>query len=148
MAAHINHTIDQLLVLDSIHRTGSFGAAAKELHRVPSAISYSIKSLEENVNIQIFDRSRQRAFLTPEGKRILEEGRKVIEQARQLEYVATQIKDGWEPELRIVTDGVLSMKPFSQALRVFAEKEIPTRIRIDVEYQEGVIERFHEDHES
>ena len=70
MTTYLQHTLDQLLVLESIIRTGSFAAAAKELHRVPSAISYSIKTLEEGLEIKIFDRSRQRAVLTTEGKRI------------------------------------------------------------------------------
>jgi len=36
-------TFDALIVLDAIHREGSFAAAAKVLHRVPSAITYSMK---------------------------------------------------------------------------------------------------------
>ena len=39
-------SIDALLVLDAIERKGSFAAAAHELHRVPSALTYSVQKLE------------------------------------------------------------------------------------------------------
>lgn len=39
-------TLDALEVLDAIDRKGSFAAAANELFRVPSAISYTVQKLE------------------------------------------------------------------------------------------------------
>ena len=41
----MNFTLDQLRALDAIAQTGSFSAAAKALHKVPSAISYNIQGL-------------------------------------------------------------------------------------------------------
>ncbi|MDU4094991.1 MAG: LysR family transcriptional regulator, partial [Pantoea sp.] len=35
-----------LEVVDAVARNGSFSAAAEELHRVPSAISYTVRQLE------------------------------------------------------------------------------------------------------
>lgn len=34
-------------VVDAVARTGSFSAAAQELHRVPSAVSYTVRQLED-----------------------------------------------------------------------------------------------------
>lgn len=34
-------------VADAVARNGSFSAAAQELHRVPSAVSYTVRQLEE-----------------------------------------------------------------------------------------------------
>ena len=42
-------SLDALLVLDSIARNGSFAAAGEELHRVPSAITYTIQKLEQDL---------------------------------------------------------------------------------------------------
>ncbi len=36
-----------LEVVDAVARNGSFSAAARELHRVPSAVSYTVRQLEE-----------------------------------------------------------------------------------------------------
>ena len=60
----MNYTLDQLLALEAIHRLGSFASAAESLYRATSAISYSIKSLEDALNVTLFDRSGHRAVLT------------------------------------------------------------------------------------
>jgi DNA-binding transcriptional LysR family regulator len=139
-------TLDQLLVLDAIARTGSFAGAARELHRVPSAVSYTVQALEDAVNVPIFDRSGHRAVLTASGRHLLESARDLLTRARQLDAVASSLGDGWEPELQVVVDGVFPLAPLLHALRVFGERAIPTQIRIDVEYQDGVLERFSTDH--
>lgn len=139
-------TLDQLLVLDAIARSGSFAGAARELHRVPSAVSYTVQALEDAVGVAVFDRSGHRAVLTAAGRHLLSGARDLLTRARQLDDAATRLGDGWEPELQIVVDGVFPLDPLLHALRVFGERGIPTQIRIDVEYQDGVIERFHADH--
>ena len=64
-------TLEALLVLDAIDRKGSFAAAAEELHKVPSALSYTVKQLETFLSLPLFDRSGQKAVLTPEGRMVL-----------------------------------------------------------------------------
>lgn len=132
-------------MLDTIASTGSFAAAARVLHRVPSAVSYTVATLEEALGVALFDRSTHRARLTPAGVRLLEEAREVLRRTRQLEQLAGTLGEGWEPELRVVVDGVFPMAPITEALRVFVARGIPTRIHLDVEYQDGVIDRFEAD---
>ena len=50
-------TLDALQLLDAIDRGGSFAAAAKELFRVPSTISYSVSKLEDDLGVQVFERA-------------------------------------------------------------------------------------------
>ncbi len=47
-------TLDALEVLDAIDRKGSFAAAANELFRVPSAISYTVQKLEQDLDVVLF----------------------------------------------------------------------------------------------
>ena len=138
----MNFTLDQLLTLESIVRTGSFAKAAKELHRVPSAVSYLVRGLESSMGIDIFDRSRRKAELTPAGRQLLQAARDVLAKAQTLERVAAELKGGWEPDLHVVVDGALPMGQISKCLRRFADPNVPTCLRIDVEYQEGVIDVF------
>ena len=49
-------SLDALSVLDTIDRKGSFAAAAEELHRVPSAITYQVQKLEQDLDVLLFDR--------------------------------------------------------------------------------------------
>jgi DNA-binding transcriptional LysR family regulator len=105
MSSAPRHTLDQLLVLDAILRTGSFAAAARSLHRVPSAVSHAVARLEESLGIAVFDRSGHRAVLTDAGHRILEAGREVLAAARRLDVMADGLQAGWEPTLQVVVDG-------------------------------------------
>lgn len=145
---NMNYTLDQLLALDAIQRHGSFAAAAKSLHRATSAISYSIKSLEDPLDVTLFDRSGHRATLTAEGDLILAEAHRVIQQARRLEQVGKELHAGYEPLLRIVVDGILPMPPIMRAMGAFTAKKLPTRVRLMVEYLNGVNDRFVEDDKS
>lgn len=139
------YTLDQLVVLEAIARTGSFAAAGRELHRVPSAVSYTISALEEALGVPIFDRSGHRAVLTAPGRQLLAEARALLGRARAFDDLARTLEDGWEPELQVVVDGAYPMGPLMAALQVFASRGIPTQLRLDVEYQDGVIARFTED---
>ena len=141
----IHYTLDQLIVLEAIVRTGSFAAAAKELYRVPSAISYSIACLEEALDIVLFDRSKRKAQLTQAGRRIHQEALEFLGSGKTLQHLAQSFKDGWEPELQIIVDGILPLKTITTALRPFSKLDIPTRVRLDIEYQEGVPDRFFAD---
>lgn len=138
-------TLDQLLVLDAIARAGTFAGAARELHRVPSAVSYAVRGLEEALGLELFDRSGHRAEPTPAGRRVLELARVVLRDAAALAAAATELQGGWEPELRVVVDGALPFGPVVAALAALTSADVPTRIRVDVEFQDGVVERFLED---
>ena len=137
------HTLDQLLVLEAIIEHGSFAAAARALHRVPSAVTYTVKGLEDAVGVPVFDRSGHRAVLTAAGQQVLAAGRRVLAEARSLDASARSLRDGWEPELRVVLDGLYPRGPAMEALRALLDAGAPTRVHLDVAYQDGVHERFH-----
>ena len=59
-----------------------------------------------------------------------------------MERIAAELREGWESELHVVVDGALPMGPITRCVRRFADPEIPTCLRVDVEYQEGVLDRF------
>ena len=47
-------SLEALQIIDAIDRRGSFSAAGKELHRVPSTISYTVGKLEDDLGVQVF----------------------------------------------------------------------------------------------
>ncbi|HRE15243.1 MAG TPA: LysR family transcriptional regulator, partial [Usitatibacteraceae bacterium] len=100
-------SLDTLEVLDAIDRRGSFAAAAQELHRVPSAITYSIQQAEEALDVLLFDRRGHRAKLTEAGRELLDEGRELLRVAADLECRVRQVAKGWEAELRLAVDAII-----------------------------------------
>lgn len=100
-------SLDSLRVLDAIDRNSSFAAAAEELNRVPSAVTYAIKQLELDFGIILFDRSGYRSQLTPIGKDLLTGGRFLLEQAQALEKKIKVSAGLAIPNLRIAYDDAL-----------------------------------------
>ena len=47
-------TPEALQMMDTIARSGSFAAAARELGRVPSALTYSVRQLEDALDVLLF----------------------------------------------------------------------------------------------
>jgi DNA-binding transcriptional LysR family regulator len=95
-------TLHALLVLDAIDRAGSFAAGAEQLFRVPSAVSYTIHKLEQDLGLTIFDRSGYRAKLTSAGEQLLKDGRELLRHAERVEHSVKQVDAGWECRLAVV----------------------------------------------
>lgn len=143
--ARVPFTLDALEVLDAIDRHKGFSAAAAELHRAQSAVSYAVKQLEESLGIALFDRSGHRAVLTEAGHLVLDEGRALLARARRIEALATRLHETWEPRIEIVVDGILPMDPVLATLRSLVEDAVPTHIQVRVEFLGGVQDRFERD---
>lgn len=133
-------SLDALEVLDAIDRQGSFAAAGEELHRVPSAISYTVQKLEQRLDIEIFDRSHQRARLTPAGRHLLERGRELLRAGNRLARDVREIERGWEPELRIAVDALFPLHPLYPLIDRFHHEDRPTRITLRQEVLGGTWE--------
>lgn len=72
-----------LEVVDAVARNGSFSAAARELHRVPSAISYTVRQQEEWLAVELFERQHRDVILTAAGEHFVREGRGIIKKCRK-----------------------------------------------------------------
>ena len=130
-------SLDALLVLDSISRNGSFAAAGEELHRVPSAITYTIQKLEQDLEVKLFDRSGHRARLTDAGEALLRDGRHLLRAATDLENRVKHVATGWETELRIAVDDLVPTERLFPLLKDFYRDASGTRIRLAMEVLGG-----------
>ncbi|MEO8807319.1 MAG: LysR family transcriptional regulator [Burkholderiaceae bacterium] len=101
-------TPDALAMMDVIARTGSFAAAARELGKVPSSLTYSVRQLEDALDVLLFDRRSRQARLTPAGDELLSEGRRLLEQMEAVAHRVKRVASGWETQLTVAVDGVLS----------------------------------------
>lgn len=123
-------TLEALQVIDAIARKGSFAAAAEDLHRVPSAVTYSVRQLEQSLGIEVFDRKGHRAVLTAAGEELLSQGRELLRAAADLECRVQQVARGWESELRIAVDTVIGVERILRLVGEFYEEKSGTRVRL------------------
>jgi DNA-binding transcriptional LysR family regulator len=101
-------SLDALEVLDAIDRKGSFAAAGNELFRVPSAISYTVQKLEQDLDVVLFRKEGRKAVLTQAGKVLLEQGREILEATERLAVATKKTHSGFEPVFNIAIDSILS----------------------------------------
>jgi len=101
-------TPEALTMMDAIARSGSFAAAARLLGKVPSALTYNVRQLEDALDVLLFDRRSRQATLTAAGRELLDEGRHLLEQMDAVASRVKRIATGWETQLGIAVDDVIS----------------------------------------
>jgi DNA-binding transcriptional LysR family regulator len=112
-------TPDALAMMDTIARTGSFAAAARELGKVPSALTYSVRQLEDALDVLLFDRRSRQAKLTAAGEELLQEGRRLLAQMDAVANRVRRVATGWETQLTITADDVLSRRTLLELCEAF-----------------------------
>lgn len=133
-------SLDSLQILDAIDRGGSFAAAAKELFRVPSTISYSVAKVEEDLGVQIFERSGPRVQLTAAGRTLLEDGRELLLAAQHLEHKVRRVARGWEAEFSVALDLLFPPSMLAPEIQEFYSVADSTRLRFSYEALSGTWE--------
>lgn len=133
-------SLEALQVLDAIARCGSFAAAGEVLHRTTSTMSYTVRKLEGDLGVQVFDRSGHRATLTEAGRLLLDEGRAILDAAQAVERRVRTLGHGWEAELEIAHNELVPLDRLLSLVAAFYAEGHPTRIRIRTEVLDGVWE--------
>ncbi len=76
--------LEQLRQLDEIARCGTLQAAADRLHLSQSALSRSLKRLEDDLGQSLFDRTRNSMQINAAGRMALEHARLILAEERRL----------------------------------------------------------------
>jgi DNA-binding transcriptional LysR family regulator len=123
-------SLDALLIMDAIDRRGSFSAAGKEMHRVPSTISYTVAKLEDELGVQLFERIGPRVELTEAGRELLKEGRYLLKAAQDLEHRVRRVASGWETEIAVGIDSMFTAAVLREDVHAFYQVAQQTRLRV------------------
>ena len=133
-------TPEALAMMDIIARTGSFAAAARELGKVPSALTYNVRQLEDALDVLLFDRRSRQAKLTAAGEELLNEGRRLLDQIDAVANRVKRVATGWETQLTVAIDGVLSRLTVFELCEAFFSLSPGTRLRLRTEVLAGTWE--------
>lgn len=140
-----NLTLEALQVLDAIERKGSFARAAMSLNKVPSAVSYTVQKLEQDLGITLFQRQGRRSILTAAGQHLVQQGRQLLDAAEQLAASTQQVATGWEPRLRIALDHIISGDTLFPLIDQLYAKQPGIDIELSQEVLAGTWEALIED---
>ncbi|MBQ2841261.1 MAG: LysR family transcriptional regulator [Oscillospiraceae bacterium] len=93
-------TIQQCKYVLAIAKIGSFSEAAKQLFIAQSSLSISVKSLEKELEIKIFERSGNGVYLTDEGAEFVKYATQICESSN---YITERYKKRLSKKLYIAT---------------------------------------------
>ena len=123
-------TLDQWDALCALADHGTFEAAAAAQNRSQSSLSYALKRLQEQLPVAVLAPHGRRTLLTPQGELMLQRARALLEEARALEGLANTLAQGWEPEVRLAVEVVLSPDLLLRALARFSRHAPQTRVQL------------------
>lgn len=129
----IKLTIEAIEVIDAIARKGSFAAAADALFKVPSALTYTVKKLELDLGVTLFDRNGHRATLTEAGAELLKEGRLLLDAAQTLESRVKRVAKGVETEINIAVSDLFNPQHVLAVVQAFYQQAYGTRVKLMTE---------------
>src|SRR6201997_2741432 len=132
-------SLDQLRTFIAAVDEGSFSAASRKLLRSQSVVSEAISNLEEQIGVQLFDRSGRYPKLTPAGSAILGDARSIIANVDLLKGRAKGMSGGLEPELSVVIDVFYPIDAITQVAKEFRQKYPGVALRIYVEALGGAV---------
>lgn len=129
-----------LAVLD----TGSFSAAARQLGRVPSAISMAIANLEAELALELFDRRGREPKPTAQALALEPQARLLIAQLQQLNTQALELSQGLETRLTLVIAPELQSTQWVRPLQVLAREYPSLEVQVITAPQTDALRLLHD----
>lgn len=130
--------LDQLEAVLTIIEKGSFRAAADHLHKSQPALSASIKNLEEEFDIQIFDRSEYRPKLTEVGSVFINSAKKTLEASQQTLKIAKELGlNKAETKIKVAVDPLTSIEAIEIIAHECSRPIVPVVLILDRTVLEG-----------
>jgi len=95
--------IEQLEYVIEVAKERTISNASKNLHVTQSAISQSISSLEEELGVTLFNRSRTGSIPTEEGRKVIEKGYEILKIIQELKEDLQLDKETIKGELKLAS---------------------------------------------
>lgn len=129
---------NDLKVIDVVARLGSFSAAAKEIHKVPSAISYTVRLMEERLSVNLFVRLHREVKLTTAGIYFVEQARDLLKQMENIRLQTQRVANGWTKNISIALDNVVGEGHVSKMVGDFYRAFPDVELHLSMEVFNGV----------
>jgi DNA-binding transcriptional LysR family regulator len=135
-------TIEQIKAFLAVVEHGSFRKAAKAIFKTQAAVSASIKSLEDEYTIQLFDRTEYRPKLTVAGQAFIDDARLAMSHFDRLDKVGQQLTKGVESQFNIVVSLAFPLPRLLNETKIIVDKFPLTQFKVFTEALNGVVERI------
>ena len=134
---------DQVPLFLAVLDAGSFSAAARQLGRVPSAVSMAIAQLEAELDLQLFDRSGREPVPSAAARALEPQARLLAEQLQLLNWQAQALHAGLEERLTLAIAPELLATHWSEPLNRLVHEFPALPIEVLAAPQADALELLH-----
>ncbi|QFU22633.1 LysR family transcriptional regulator [Shewanella eurypsychrophilus] len=123
-------TLEQWRILQAVVDFGGYSQAAQALNKSQSSLNHAVAKLQTQLGIQLLEVKGRKAYLTEQGTVLLRRSRHITQSVSELELLANNLENGWEPTLTIAREIIYPMDMLVDSLAKFQPESRGTRITI------------------
>ncbi|GAB2640089.1 LysR family transcriptional regulator [Vibrio panuliri] len=136
--------LEQTLAFVTTVEEGSFSAAARKLQKSQSSVSIGVSNLEDELDIELFDRNTRKPTLTEAGNRLYHQAKLLLRQADKMNSYALAINNEVESKVVIGTDPAAPLSCLDSILlkidREFPNTEVEIRLLNHLSLQQALLD--------
>ena len=133
----------QFKYLLSIAEEGTFTAAAEKLFISQSALSQQVKSMEDELGVPLFDRSRNRLRFTQAGELLRNRARRIVKEVDEAKTAIDELEDLCRGSLTIGVVQTVNAYLIPQVVAAFSAEFPKVRIKIEELPAPQIEQRIH-----
>ncbi|WP_372917579.1 hydrogen peroxide-inducible genes activator [Salegentibacter sp.] len=139
-------TITQLHYVLAVAEHKNFTRAAQKVFVTQPTLSMQIQKLEEELDVQIFDRSKKPIQLTETGKKIVQQARNIVNESDRIQDIVDQQKGyiGGIFRLGVIPTVMPTLLPMF--INNFIKKYPKVKLKIEELSTQAIIEKLREGH--
>lgn len=137
--------IQQLEYIVAVHKLRNFVKASEACFVTQATLSMMVKKLEEELDVKLFDRSRQPIVTTAIGEKIVAQARRILAEAGRMRQVVDEERGVVSGELRIGIIPTLAPYLLPLFLKEFLQRFPMVRLSINEFTTEMIVNKLRSD---
>ena len=137
-------TLEQWRIFQAVIDCGGYAHAAEQLNKSQSSLNHAVAKLQQVLGVQLLEVKGRKAVLTSVGEVMLRRSRQLTQTAQELEQLAHNLEQGWEPEVKLALEMVFDRSTLIPALRKFQDFSRGSRLSIEDTVLTGTLEHIRE----
>lgn len=123
-------TLEQWRILQAVVDYGGYAQAAEKLNKSQSSLNHAVAKLQNQLDVQLLEVRGRKAFLTEAGEVMLRRSRHLTQSVHDLEALAENIHQDWEPEITLALDLAYPRRCILPVLQAFYPQSRGSRLKI------------------
>lgn len=123
-------TLEQWRILQAVVDCGGYAHAAEKLNKSQSSLNHAVAKLQNQLGVQLLKVVGRKAHLTEAGVVMLRRSRHLSQDVQNLEELAQNILQDWEPEITLAVDLAFPRSLLLPSLYAFYPESRGSRLRI------------------